>query len=91
METNACKQNYPDLYKTLNGKLRDLKKQGKTVVVITHDDQYFGIADRCIKLADGQLADHVRDVSTIGLATPWPPAAKTMPSPPPGVAVKTLR
>ncbi|CAJ0762647.1 11687_t:CDS:2, partial [Entrophospora sp. SA101] len=24
---NACKQNYPDLYKTLNGKLRDLKKQ----------------------------------------------------------------
>ncbi|CAJ0857322.1 16552_t:CDS:2, partial [Entrophospora sp. SA101] len=26
---NACKQNYPDLYKTLNGKLRDLKKQGK--------------------------------------------------------------
>jgi putative pyoverdin transport system ATP-binding/permease protein len=71
--------------------LPDLKKQGKTVVVITHDDQYFGVADRCIKLADGQLADHVRDVSTIGLATPWPPAAKTMPSPPPGVAVKTLR
>ncbi|CAJ0830898.1 972_t:CDS:2 [Entrophospora sp. SA101] len=27
---NACKQNYPDLYKTLNGKLRDLKKQVTT-------------------------------------------------------------
>ncbi|CAJ0767359.1 19928_t:CDS:2, partial [Entrophospora sp. SA101] len=26
---NTCKQNYPDLYKTLNGKLHDLKKQGK--------------------------------------------------------------
>jgi putative pyoverdin transport system ATP-binding/permease protein len=48
--------------------LPDLKRQGKTVVVITHDDQYFGIADRCIKLVDGQLVDHVRDISTIGLA-----------------------
>jgi putative ATP-binding cassette transporter len=48
--------------------LPDLKRQGKTVVVITHDDQYFGIADRCIKLVDGQLIDHARDISTIGLA-----------------------
>jgi putative ATP-binding cassette transporter len=44
--------------------LPDLKRQGKTVVVITHDDQYFGIADRCIKLVDGQLIDHAKDVST---------------------------
>ena len=48
--------------------LPDLKRQGKTVVVITHDEQYFGIADRCIKLADGQLADHARNIATIGAA-----------------------
>jgi putative ATP-binding cassette transporter len=30
--------------------LPDLKARGKTVVVITHDDQYFFIADRCIRL-----------------------------------------
>jgi putative pyoverdin transport system ATP-binding/permease protein len=48
--------------------LPDLKRQGKAVVVITHDDQYFDLADRCIKLVDGQLIDHARDISTIGLA-----------------------
>gem|GEM_PF-2227004 len=40
--------------------LPDLKRQGKTVVVITHNDQYLGIADRCIKLVDGQLIDQAR-------------------------------
>jgi putative pyoverdin transport system ATP-binding/permease protein len=44
--------------------LLDLKGQGKTVVVITHDDQYFGIADRCIKLVDGQIIDYAKDIST---------------------------
>jgi putative pyoverdin transport system ATP-binding/permease protein len=44
--------------------LLDLKRQGKTVVVITHDDQYFGIADRCIKLVDGQIIDYAKDIST---------------------------
>lgn len=35
--------------------LPDLRARGKTVVVITHDDRYFGLADRLIKLEDGQL------------------------------------
>jgi putative pyoverdin transport system ATP-binding/permease protein len=48
--------------------LPDLKRQGKTVIVITHDDRYFGLADYCIKLVDGQLVDHARDISTIGSA-----------------------
>jgi putative pyoverdin transport system ATP-binding/permease protein len=47
--------------------LPDLKRQGKTVVVITHDDQYFSVADRCIKLVDGQLVDYARDIPIIGL------------------------
>ncbi|MDO9312171.1 MAG: ATP-binding cassette domain-containing protein, partial [Nitrosomonas sp.] len=34
--------------------LADLKARGKTVVVITHDDHYFHLADRCIRLENGQ-------------------------------------
>ncbi|AFZ30071.1 cyclic peptide transporter [Gloeocapsa sp. PCC 7428] len=35
--------------------LPELKKKGKTVIVISHDDQYFGIADRIVKLEYGSL------------------------------------
>jgi len=35
--------------------LPELKAAGKTVVIITHDDAYFGYADRIVKLVDGQL------------------------------------
>lgn len=32
-----------------------LKAQGKTVLAITHDDRYFHVADRCIKLEEGRI------------------------------------
>ncbi|TAK59840.1 cyclic peptide export ABC transporter [Methylobacter sp.] len=32
-----------------------LKVQGKTVLVISHDDRYFYLADRCIKLEEGRI------------------------------------
>jgi putative ATP-binding cassette transporter len=35
--------------------LAEFKARGKTVVVITHDDRYFGVADRILKLEDGKL------------------------------------
>ena len=35
--------------------LPELKSQGKTVLVITHDDRYFHLADRIIKLANGKI------------------------------------
>ena len=35
--------------------LPDLKARGKAVLVITHDDRYFGLADRCVKLEFGKL------------------------------------
>jgi putative ATP-binding cassette transporter len=35
--------------------LPELKARGKTVLVITHDDKYFNLADRIIKLDYGQL------------------------------------
>jgi putative ATP-binding cassette transporter len=34
-----------------------LKANGKTVLVITHDDRYFHLADRTIKLDNGQAVD----------------------------------
>ena len=36
--------------------LPSLKARGKTVLVISHDDRYYHIADRIIKLEDGKLA-----------------------------------
>ena len=39
--------------------LPDLKTRGKCVIVISHDDRYFGIADRIVTLEDGRLiANH---------------------------------
>ena len=35
--------------------LPELKARGKTVLAISHDDRYFGIADRIVKLADGRI------------------------------------
>jgi putative pyoverdin transport system ATP-binding/permease protein len=36
--------------------LPDLRNRGKAVVVITHDDRYFHLGDRVVKLEDGHLA-----------------------------------
>jgi putative ATP-binding cassette transporter len=35
--------------------ISDLKRKGRTVVVISHDDQYYHIADRIVKLVDGRI------------------------------------
>ncbi|OEZ60781.1 MULTISPECIES: cyclic peptide export ABC transporter [unclassified Duganella] len=35
--------------------LPDLKRRGKTVIAITHDDKYFDSADHIVKLRDGQI------------------------------------
>jgi putative ATP-binding cassette transporter len=40
--------------------LPELKRRGKTVVAITHDDRYFGSADRIIKLEEGRLVETSR-------------------------------
>ncbi|WP_322029349.1 cyclic peptide export ABC transporter [Paraburkholderia sp. J76] len=40
--------------------LPDLKRQGKTLIVISHDDRYFEAADRYIRLEDGRIVDEVR-------------------------------
>jgi putative ATP-binding cassette transporter len=39
--------------------LPELKSRGKTILVITHDDRYFGLADRLIKIESGQIQTDV--------------------------------
>lgn len=39
-----------------NDLLPDLRARGKALVVITHDDRYFGLGDRMVKLEDGMVA-----------------------------------
>ena len=42
-------------YQTL---LPTFKRQGKTVIAITHDDHYFAVADRIVQMEYGQLSEH---------------------------------
>ncbi|WCM54029.1 cyclic peptide export ABC transporter [Pseudomonas sp. WJP1] len=37
--------------------LADLRERGKLVIVISHDDTYFGLADRLIRIENGMLSD----------------------------------
>jgi putative ATP-binding cassette transporter len=41
--------------------LPELKGRGKTVFVISHDDRYYHVADRVIKLDDGQVVSDTRN------------------------------
>jgi putative ATP-binding cassette transporter len=46
--------------------LPELKRRGKTVVVVTHDDRYFRMGDRIIKLEYGKLVDWTPSAETSG-------------------------
>jgi len=35
--------------------LPDLKRQGRTLIVISHDDRYFDVADQLVRMEQGQL------------------------------------
>lgn len=41
-------------YQTL---LMELKEMGKTVIAVTHDDHYFHVADRIIKMDEGRMVE----------------------------------
>ncbi|HEX8619804.1 MAG TPA: ATP-binding cassette domain-containing protein, partial [Thermoanaerobaculia bacterium] len=38
-----------------------LKQEGKTIVAVTHDDRYFGDADRLLKMDEGRIVNHDYD------------------------------
>ncbi|WP_347257372.1 cyclic peptide export ABC transporter [Methylocaldum sp.] len=50
--------------------LPSLKARGKTVVVITHDDGYFHLADRCLRLEDGKITEIFVSEGKGGFAAP---------------------
>lgn len=35
-----------------------MKKQGKIVIAITHDDNYFDVADKIVKMENGECRMH---------------------------------
>jgi putative ATP-binding cassette transporter len=43
--------------------LPELKRRGKTVIVISHDDRFFHLADRVIKLEEGRIVGEERPSS----------------------------
>ncbi len=47
--------------------LPDLKRQGRTLIVVSHDDRYFDAADRIIRLDGGRIVDD--RIATGGFAT----------------------
>ena len=56
--------------------LPELKQRGKTVFVISHDDQYYGVADRLIKLDYGQISHDSLTPDTRELSGNGKPAAE---------------
>jgi putative ATP-binding cassette transporter len=50
--------------------LNRLRHRGKAVVVITHDDRYFPLADRIVKLEDGQVEYDGPDAAASSFAIP---------------------
>jgi putative ATP-binding cassette transporter len=38
--------------------LRELKANGKTTIVISHDDRYFHVADRILRMTDGKIVEN---------------------------------
>ncbi|HEX3043597.1 MAG TPA: cyclic peptide export ABC transporter [Bacillota bacterium] len=43
--------------------LPELKSRGKMVIAITHDDRYYNLADRVLKMELGQIVDSSQDVT----------------------------
>ena len=42
--------------------LPDLKRLGKTIIVISHDDRYFDIADQLVRLRAGKVVHEMEPV-----------------------------
>ena len=42
--------------------LPDLKRLGKTIIVISHDDRYFGVADQLVRMERGHVSTALEPV-----------------------------
>jgi putative ATP-binding cassette transporter len=39
--------------------LPELKREGKTLIVVSHDDRYFGVADLIVRMSAGRIVEEV--------------------------------
>ena len=58
--------------------LSKLKRSGKTVLVITHDDRYFHLADRIVSLEDGNITEASEEFESTVLNQPVPEARQVV-------------
>jgi putative ATP-binding cassette transporter len=47
--------------------LPELRAAGKALLIISHDENYFDVADRVVRLQDGRLLDE----SPLGIGRAW--------------------
>ncbi|TEB08079.1 Energy-coupling factor transporter ATP-binding protein EcfA1 [Pelotomaculum schinkii] len=52
--------------KRINGILADLRRRGKTILIVEHDPETVSIADRVLVLEDGRLIEDDRAVTVVG-------------------------
>ena len=52
--------------------LPDLKRLGKTIIVISHDDRYFGIADHLVRLREGKIVASEEKADNLAAASAVP-------------------
>lgn len=52
--------------------LPDLKRLGKTIIVISHDDRYFGIADHLVRLRNGKIVEGEENGHNIAMPSSVP-------------------
>lgn len=45
--------------------LKDLKAKGKTILAVTHDDKYFNMSDRLIRLNYGEMEEIEKTTFTV--------------------------
>lgn len=50
--------------------LPELRRRGKCVIVVSHDDSYFDVADRIIKMEHGKVAASTANESLLVVSTP---------------------
>jgi putative ATP-binding cassette transporter len=56
--------------------LPELRERGKGVVVITHDDRYFDMGDRIVRLEDGRASEAAADVRVRRAVRPAAPTTE---------------
>jgi putative ATP-binding cassette transporter len=50
--------------------LPDLKREGRTLIVISHDDRYFHVADRIVHMSEGKIVSMENSVTARSVVSP---------------------